>query len=123
MKLNFLNKLFGSTNDRKINALRPIIEKINGLEKEIEKLSDNNFAERTNNLKKIVDLISPFLSLVLFAFCGFYTIFMIEMGLNEHSPTLHVIMAIPFLSMLILSLSITYFSFLAFLKKIKFWKS
>jgi len=54
MKLNFLNKLFGSTNDRKINALRPIIEKINGLEKEIEKLSDNNFAERTNNLKKIV---------------------------------------------------------------------
>ena len=54
MKLNFLNKLFGSTNDRKINALRPIIEKINGLEKEIEKLSDNNLAERTNNLKKIV---------------------------------------------------------------------
>ena len=54
MKLNFLNKLFGSTNDRKINALRPIIEKINGLEKEIEKLSDNNFIERTNNLKKIV---------------------------------------------------------------------
>jgi len=54
MKLNFLNKLFGSTNDRKINALRPIIEKINGLEKEIEKLSDNNFTERTNNLKKIV---------------------------------------------------------------------
>ena len=54
MKLNFLNKLFGSTNDRKINALRPIIEKINGLEKEIEKLSDNNFSERTNNLKKIV---------------------------------------------------------------------
>jgi len=54
MKLNFLNKLFGSTNDRKINALRPIIEKINGLEKEIEKLSNNNFTERTNNLKKIV---------------------------------------------------------------------
>ena len=29
MKFNFLNKLFGSTNDRKINALLPIVEKIN----------------------------------------------------------------------------------------------
>ena len=81
------------------------------------------YAGFSNKLKKIVDLISPLLSLVLFAFCGFYTLFMIEMGLNEHSPTLHVIMAIPFLSILILSLSITYFSFLALLKKIKFWKS
>ena len=35
-------------------CFKTTIEKINGLEKEIEKLSDNNFAERTNNLKKIV---------------------------------------------------------------------
>ena len=54
MKLNFLNKLFGSTNDRKINALRPIVEKINSLENEIEKLSNEDLREKTKNLKKIV---------------------------------------------------------------------
>ena len=74
-------------------------------------------------LKQKIDLLSPLLSLVLFVFCGFYTLSMLEMGLNEYSPTLHIIMIIPFLSILILSLSISYYSFLAFLKKIKFWKS
>lgn len=74
-------------------------------------------------LKKRIDLISPLLSLVLFGFCGFYTMSMLEMGLNEHSPTLHIIMIIPFFSIVILSLSISYYSFLALLKKIKFWKS
>ena len=74
-------------------------------------------------LKQKIDLLSPLLSLVLFGFCGFYTLSMLEMGLNEYSPTLHIIMIIPFLSILILSLSISYYSFLAFLKKIKFWKS
>jgi len=74
-------------------------------------------------LKKRIDLISPLLSLVLFGFCGFYTLSMLEMGLNEHSPTLHIIMIIPFFSIMILSLSISYYSFLALLKKIKFWKS
>ena len=74
-------------------------------------------------LKKRIDLISPLLSLVLFGFCGFYTMSMLEMGLNEHSPTLHIIMIIPFFSIVILSLSISYYSFLALLKKIKYWKS
>lgn len=74
-------------------------------------------------LKKKIDLISPVLSLVLFGFCGFYSLSMLEMGLNEYSPTLHILMIIPFLSILILSLSISYYSLMAFLKKIKFWKS
>ncbi len=52
MKFNFLNKLFGSTNDRKINALKPIVEKINNLEQEIEKLSDSEFKIKTEKLKK-----------------------------------------------------------------------
>ena len=74
-------------------------------------------------LKKKIDLISPILSLVLFGFCGFYSLSMLEMGLNEYSPTLHILMIIPFLSILILCLSISYYSLMAFLKKIKFWKS
>ena len=53
MKFNFLNKIFGSTNERKINALTPIVEEINSLEKDIEKLSDTQLIEKTANLKKI----------------------------------------------------------------------
>ena len=36
MKFNFLNKLFGSTNERKITALNPILQKINSLAKAAE---------------------------------------------------------------------------------------
>ena len=81
------------------------------------------YAEFSETLKKIIDLISPFMSLILFGVCGFYSLYMVEMGFYEHSPTLQVIMVVPFLSILILSLSISYFSLLVFLKKIKFWKS
>jgi len=81
------------------------------------------YASFSDILKKKIDLISPILSLVLFGFCGFYSLSMLEMGLNEYSPTLHILMIIPFLSIFILSLSISYYSLVAFLKKIKFWKS
>ena len=81
------------------------------------------YASFSDILKKKIDLISPVLSLVLFGFCGFYSLSMLEMGLNEYSPTLHILMIIPFLSIFILSLSISYYSLMAFLKKIKFWKS
>ncbi len=53
MKFNFLSKIFGSTNDRKINALTPIVQQINSLEKDIEKLSDTQLFEKAANLKKI----------------------------------------------------------------------
>ncbi len=52
IKFNFLNKIFGSTNERKINALKPTIEKINELEKEFEKLSDQELKQKTEELKK-----------------------------------------------------------------------
>ena len=77
----------------------------------------------SEKLKKIIDLISPLMSLVLFGFCAYYTVPMIKMGMDEYSPTLHVIMAIPFLSIFILSFSLSYFSFLGLINKIKFWKS
>ncbi len=53
MKFNFLNKIFGSTNDRKINALAPIVEQINILEKDIEKLSDKQLLEKAAYLREI----------------------------------------------------------------------
>ena len=81
------------------------------------------YANFSDILKKKIDLISPILSLILFGFCGFYSLSMLEMGLNEYSPTLHILMIIPFLSIFILSLSVSYYSLTAFLRKIKFWKS
>jgi hypothetical protein len=48
---------------------------------------------------------------------------LLEMGWAERSPSLRIIMFIPFLSLMILSLSIVYYSALSFLKKIKFMKS
>ena len=58
------NKIFGSANDRKIKAVRPLVEKINALEPEFEALSDEElitktreFAERANNGESLDDLL------------------------------------------------------------------
>ncbi|MQY41909.1 preprotein translocase subunit SecA [Epibacterium sp. SM1969] len=45
-------KIFGTPNDRKIKATRPLIAKINGLEAEFEKLSDQGLIEKTEELRK-----------------------------------------------------------------------
>lgn len=45
-------KVFGTPNDRKVKATRPLIEKINALEPEFEKLSDEGIKEKTEELRK-----------------------------------------------------------------------
>ena len=45
-------KVFGTPNDRKIKATRPLVEKINALEPEFEKLSDEGLIEKTAELRK-----------------------------------------------------------------------
>ena len=47
-----LNKLFKSTNQQELNNIKPIVEKINSLEKDFLNFSDEKFAEKTNQLKK-----------------------------------------------------------------------
>ena len=44
-------KVFGTPNDRKIKATRPLVEKINALEPEFEKLSDDSLVEKTAEFK------------------------------------------------------------------------
>ena len=44
-------KIFGTPNDRKIKATRPLIDKINALEPEFEALSDKGLIEKTVELK------------------------------------------------------------------------
>ena len=43
--------IFGSSNDRQLNKLRPTINKINDLEKEISKLDKNKLIEKTKLFK------------------------------------------------------------------------
>ncbi len=45
-------KVFGTPNDRKVKATRPLIEKINALEPEFEKLSDDEIKQKTEELSK-----------------------------------------------------------------------
>jgi preprotein translocase subunit SecA len=50
--LNFLKRVFGSTNDRKISSLQPIITKINNFEINFEKLSDADLKKKTEQFKQ-----------------------------------------------------------------------
>jgi len=43
-------KVFGTPNDRRIKATRPLVEKINALEPEFEKLSDDGLKDKTEEL-------------------------------------------------------------------------
>mmetsp|Transcript_27405 Transcript_27405/g.50411 ORF Transcript_27405/g.50411 Transcript_27405/m.50411 type:complete len:904 (-) Transcript_27405:2687-5398(-) len=43
-------KVFGTPNDRKVKATRPIVEKINALEAEFEKLTDDDIKDKTKEL-------------------------------------------------------------------------
>ncbi|MGJ8615766.1 MAG: preprotein translocase subunit SecA [Sulfitobacter sp.] len=45
-------KVFGTPNDRKVKATRPLVEKINALEPEFEKLSDEGLKDKTEELAK-----------------------------------------------------------------------
>ncbi|WP_170369018.1 preprotein translocase subunit SecA [Ruegeria arenilitoris] len=45
-------KVFGTPNDRKIKATRPLVEKINALEQEFEQLSDDDLKTKTEELRK-----------------------------------------------------------------------
>ncbi|MGR3549464.1 preprotein translocase subunit SecA [Pseudooceanicola sp.] len=44
-------KVFGTPNDRKVKATRPLVQKINDLEPEFEKLSDEGIKQKTDELK------------------------------------------------------------------------
>ena len=45
-------KIFGTSNDRRIRAYRPHVDAINGLEKELERLSDDELRARTDAFRK-----------------------------------------------------------------------
>ena len=76
----------------------------------------------SSKMKKVVNLVSPILSFFLFGITARYAISVFQMGFSESSPSLQIIMAIPFFSLLILSCSVSFYSLLSLLKKIKYLK-
>lgn len=49
--MSILSKIFGDSNEKFVKSLRPVIEKINSLEPEFEKLSADQLKEKTKELK------------------------------------------------------------------------
>ena len=47
-----LNKLFKSSNQQELNKIKPLVQKINGLEKDFINFTPEKFIEKTNQLKK-----------------------------------------------------------------------
>ena len=54
MVFNFFTKIFGTNNDRILKSLNPIIEQINTLEPQMQKLSDEQIAQTTVEFKQRV---------------------------------------------------------------------
>ncbi len=52
MIIDLVKKIFGTRNDRVVKKLNKIVEKINPLEDEFKSLSDDDFPEKTNQLKE-----------------------------------------------------------------------
>ena len=59
--LNILKKIFKTSNERKLTEIQPLVQKINLLELEIQKLSDQELKNKTqefkNRIKKGENLI------------------------------------------------------------------
>ncbi len=52
----FLTKVFGSSNQRYLKSVAPLVQKINSLEASVKKLSDEELRERTNTFKEQIQL-------------------------------------------------------------------
>ncbi len=49
---NIVKKVFGTKNDREVKRLRPVVEHINGLEPEFEKLTDAELRDKTDEFRR-----------------------------------------------------------------------
>ncbi|MCF8112508.1 MAG: preprotein translocase subunit SecA [Desulfotignum sp.] len=56
MVLNFFTRVFGSSNDRQLKKLDPLVQQINMLEPQIQQMSDEDMAKKTHELKQRVQL-------------------------------------------------------------------
>ena len=59
MATNFLTKLFGSRNDRLLKQYRKTVTRINAMEPEYEKLSDEQLQAKTQEFKERGPRVTP----------------------------------------------------------------
>ena len=59
MIFDFLTKVFGSKNERKLNKIKPIVEMINKLEPELKAMSDEQLRSRTSIFKERIEKGEP----------------------------------------------------------------
>ena len=52
---NFGKKIFGSSNDRELNKIKPIVQKVNDLEKSMSALNQNQLIEKTIEFKNRIN--------------------------------------------------------------------
>ena len=50
--MGIFSKIFKSYSEKEVNRVMPIVEKINSLEEEISKLTDEQLKNKTNEFKK-----------------------------------------------------------------------
>ena len=55
----FLTKVFGSSNQRFLKSIQPMVEKINSLESQTKALSDDQLRARTGEFKEQVQRAVP----------------------------------------------------------------
>ncbi|MBT7226715.1 MAG: preprotein translocase subunit SecA, partial [Gammaproteobacteria bacterium] len=53
--MSIFNKIFGSSNSRKIKKLQKVVDRINGLEPSLEALSDDELKAKTEEFKQRFD--------------------------------------------------------------------
>ena len=68
MIFDFLTKVFGSKNERKLNKIKPIVEMINKLEPELKAMSDEQLRSRTSIFKERIEKGEPLDSILPEAF-------------------------------------------------------
>ena len=53
--MGFLTKIFGTAHDRNMKGIRPYVDKINGLEETMEKLSDSELKAKTSDFRSRIE--------------------------------------------------------------------
>ena len=66
----------------------------------------NRFNQR---IKRLLDLLIPWVSLILFVTMAYFSVKLVLLGIPEKSPSIRINMGFVFISMLVLSSSICYY--------------
>ena len=87
--LGIAKKLFGTENDRKLKKLRPIVERINALEPQMEAMSDEQLKAQTDLFKARLEQGETLDDLLVEAFGTAGDELVVVHGTEHHDPPAH----------------------------------